>query len=223
MCSVDPRLARCQRQAVHGVSVSHQHLADHVRREEAVGGDAGIGLEAGGELGRVADLRRGSRRSCRRRGWRGTSRSSTASPSRARVERSPKADSSSGTGAVNSLDRLARVGDHDEALGRRGDDLLAQVGAAAALDQPAVRRHLVGAVDRDVEPLERVELLDRDPQLPRLPLGRDRGRDAPNPAQPAPRKRRKQDARPSSPFPARPPSRPRPAPRPPRRRAASRV
>ena len=63
----------------------------------------------------------------------------------------PKAKSSSGTGAVSDVDRLARVGDDDEALGRRGDDLLAQVGAAAALDQPAVGRHLVGAVDRDVE------------------------------------------------------------------------
>ena len=36
------------------------------------------------------------------------------------------------------------------------------MGAAAALDQPAVGGDLVGAVDRDVEPVEPVERLDRD-------------------------------------------------------------
>ena len=94
------------------------------------------------------------------------------------MEGRPKAKSSSGTGAGERVDRLAGVGDDDEAAGRCGDDLLAQVGAAAALDQPPLRGDLVGAVDRDVERLERAELLDRDPELPRLILGRDRGGDA---------------------------------------------
>ena len=47
--------------------------------------------------------------------------------------------------------RLAGVGDDDEAVGRRGDDLLPGVGAAAALDQPPVGSDLVRAVDRDVQ------------------------------------------------------------------------
>ena len=63
----------------------------------------------------------------------------------------PNANSSSGTGAVERRDGLVGGGDHDEARGRGGDDLLARVGAAAALDQPALRVDLVGTVDRDVE------------------------------------------------------------------------
>ena len=64
--------------------------------------------------------------------------------------------------------------------------------AAAALDQPAVGRHLVGAVDRDVEPPQAVEVLDRDPQLARLFLGRDRGGDAADAADAAAGDRRQQ-------------------------------
>ena len=70
-------------------------------------------------------------------------------------------------------------------VGRRGDDLLARVRAAAALDEPAGRVDLVGAVDRDVEAVERVEGLDGQPELARLVLGRGRGRDAAQPGQPA--------------------------------------
>ena len=50
---------------------------------------------------------------------------------------------------------------------RGRDDLLARVGAAAALDQPVVRGDLVGAVDRDVEAVEPVEGLHRDAELAR--------------------------------------------------------
>ena len=81
------------------------------------------------------------------------------------VAPSPNVSSSSGTGARDRVDGLGRVGDDDEALGGRGDDLLARVRAAAALDEPAVGRDLVGAVDRDVEPVEALERLDRDPEL----------------------------------------------------------
>ena len=49
------------------------------------------------------------------------------------------------------------------------------------ISQPS-GRHLVGAVDRDVEPLQLAELLDRDAQLARLFLGCDRGGDAADPA-----------------------------------------
>ena len=122
---------------------------------------------------------------------------------------------------AQGVDRLAGVGDDDEALGRRGDDLLAQVGGPAALDQPAVGGDLVGAVDRDVEPLQAVELLDRDPQLARLFLGRDRGGDAADAARRRGGRSPAAGGRPSSRSRARPSSRPRPAPRPPRPPAAS--
>ena len=89
-------------------------------------------------------------------------------------------------------DRLSGVGDHDEALGRGGDDLLAQLGAAAALDQPAVGGDLVCSIDRDVKSLQLAELLDPEAQLPGLALGRRRGRDAADLAQTAPRQRRQQ-------------------------------
>jgi hypothetical protein len=76
------------------------------------------------------------------------------------------------------VDDLVRRRDHDEPLGRRRDDLLARMRAAAALDQPALGVDLVGAVDRDVEPLELLERLDLDPQRARRDLGRDGGRHA---------------------------------------------
>src|SRR5262249_50980243 len=46
---------------------------------------------------------------------------------------------------------LAVVGDDDHAGGSGGHDLLAQQGAATALDEGEVRRDLVGAVDGQVE------------------------------------------------------------------------
>ncbi len=119
------------------------------------------------------------------------------------------------------VDRLARVGDDDEALGRRGDDLLAQVGAAAALDQPAVGGHLVGAVDRDVEAgrgcrSPRPEFPARAPVPRSRPRWRRSGcrraRDGRSPAA---------GGRPSNRCPDRPSSRSRPAPRRPLPRAAS--
>src|SRR5262249_33502633 len=74
----------------------------------------------------------------------------------------------------------------------RGDDLLAQVGRAAALDQPAVGPDLVGAVDRDVEPREAVEILDGDAEGAGLPLGRHRGGDTAEVLQAASGDRRQQ-------------------------------
>ena len=88
--------------------------------------------------------------------------------------------------------RLARVDDHHEALRGRGDDLLAQVGPATALDEPAVRGHLVGAVDRDVEALEALEGLDLDPQPAGRILGRRRGGYAADPGESAFGQRRQQ-------------------------------
>src|SRR5205823_707283 len=65
------------------------------------------------------------------------------------------------------LDELVGRGDDDEALRGGGDDLLARVRGAAALDQPAVGRDLVGAVDGDVEPGQALEGDDVQAELAR--------------------------------------------------------
>ena len=54
--SVSAKVRLAQRQTVHRVACPDQNLAHHIRGEEAVGGDPGVGLEAGGEGRRVADL-----------------------------------------------------------------------------------------------------------------------------------------------------------------------
>src|SRR4051794_1049391 len=127
----------------------------------------------------------------------------------------PKARSSSGTGGPSAATTLS-----DDAMttkrsappptnfsrrwappppltrpppGPRHADLLARVGAAAALHQPAVGSDLVGAVDRDVEPVELLEGLDAEPELARHPLRGGRRGDAAQP-QP-PRGERRQEVR----------------------------
>ncbi len=67
------------------------------------------------------------------------------------------------------VDRLVGGADDDEAVRGRRDHLLAHVRPAAALDDPAVGSDLVGAVDHDVEPLERLERLDRQRRAPARP------------------------------------------------------
>ena len=111
-----------------------------------------------------------------------SARSVAGEPEREQLERDRRPD---------RVDDLVASGDHDEAVGRRGDDLLARVRAAAALDEPAVGLDLVGAVDRDVEPVELLERLDREPERARRDLGRDRGRDAAD-VEPARGERRQQ-------------------------------
>ena len=74
-------------------------------------------------------------------------------------------------GRPEVVHRLVRGGDDDEAVGRGGDDLLPRVRGAAALDEPAVGGDLVGAVDREVEPVEGVEGLDREADRARPLLG----------------------------------------------------
>ena len=81
-----------------------------------------------------------------------------------------------------SLDELVRPHDHDEAVGRSGDCLLARVRGTATFDEPALRVDLVGSVDRDVEASRRAgtgERLDRQAQLACRALRRRRCRDAP--------------------------------------------
>ena len=76
------------------------------------------------------------------------------------------------------LYELVGGNDHDEALGREGDDLLASVGAAPSFDEPSRRVDLVRAVDRHVEAVEPVERLDQKAELPGLLFGGRRGGDA---------------------------------------------
>ena len=80
-----------------------------------------------------------------------------------------------------ALDELVRGDDHDEAVGRSGDRLLARVRGTASLHEPARGRDLVGAVDRDVEAGERfraAERLDVEAELASRLLGGRRRRDA---------------------------------------------
>ena len=127
------------------------------------------------------------------------------------------AESSSGIGGADPVHGLGRVDDDDEPVGGRGDDLLAGVRSAAALDQPAVRRDLVGAVDREIEAVEAVERLDLEAERTRRGFGLGGGRDAADPKL-ACGERREADGRRScrcrAPRPSRRrPARPRVAPR----------
>ena len=80
-----------------------------------------------------------------------------------RVAFQPNWTTSTGSGNVPSVcDQLALVGNHDHALRRRRDDLLAQQRAAAALDQAQLVVDLVGAVDGQVEIRLVVERRQRD-------------------------------------------------------------
>src|SRR5689334_21948118 len=72
--------------------------------------------------------------------------------------------------SVQRRDRLGGVGDNDEPVRGPGHDLLPGVRAAAALDQPAVRGDLVGAVDGDVEPVDARDVFDPQAQLTRRVL-----------------------------------------------------
>jgi hypothetical protein len=50
--------------------------------------------------------------------------------------------------------RLGRIRDDHKAVGGGRDQLLAGVGSAAALDQPAVGADLICSIDRDVESVD---------------------------------------------------------------------
>src|ERR1700761_3268427 len=165
--------------SLHVRATRDEYVADEGGREEALGGDPRIGLQARRQRRRIVEA-----------GAAVVGDQTTVGavrPSRAQGDVGAEAGEGGGEAegeelqrdrAGEALDRLRGVGDDDEALGRRGDDLLPQVGAAAALDQPAVRGDLVGAVDREVEPAEAVEVLDRDAERARLVFGRRRGRHA---------------------------------------------
>ena len=125
----------------------------------------------------------------------------------------------------HAVDELVGGDDHDEAVGGRSDELLPRVRAAAALHDPPVLCHLVGAVDRDVETRQRVgadERLDRQAGRARLRLGAGRcGHAAQRQAARGERRQQERDRRPRAR--ARPSCRPRRARLRPRRRAASRA
>ena len=95
---------------------------------------------------------------------------------------------------ADSLDELARVDDHDEAVGSSGDGLLTRVRSAASLDEPARGVDLIRTVDSDVEPRGSVDAgegLDAQAELARGRLRRGRRRHAAH-VEAATRERRKQ-------------------------------
>ena len=166
---IAPHIDSRQPGAVHGLtsrssepSGAPRSAALGVLEEEPVLDDAGHGLDGGGERGEVGpgreraveevvalvgDERRavGARCAGRRRRA-GRSR-------RARVPSQPKRTTSTGRRqrSPRCVDELARLG-HDHAARRRLDhELLAQQRAAAALEHGQLARHLVGAVEREVE------------------------------------------------------------------------
>ena len=100
-------------------------VGDVLRREQAVVDDAGLGVEAAGQLGRILDrpvqsaMTPPSGLGGPPRGTAGPSRRSVAAKAeREQLERDRRPD---------ALDPLLGRGDDDEAVGRRGDDLLARV------------------------------------------------------------------------------------------------
>ena len=158
-----------------------EDLADQLGREEPVIHDSGRRFQARGQRRRVADLPVVVRDQSAVRTRRHVAQHRVSEPAQRRghavgeqLERDRRRQ---------RLDQLVRRGDHDEALGGTRDDLLARVGSAAALHEPPGRIDLIGAVDRDVEPVEAVERLHRDAEPAGGLLGRGRGGDA---AQPEP-------------------------------------
>src|SRR3972149_6363556 len=69
------------------------------------------------------------------------------------------------------------AGGRAAAGGGGGDDLLARERVAATLDEPSVGGDLVGPVDGDVQAIEVVERLDREPERTRQLLRARRGGD----------------------------------------------
>ncbi len=145
------------------VAAADEHLSDEPRLEEAVPDDTGRRRQPRSERGGVVDVAVEVREHAavgRRGGVAHRDRRQRRS-----VARSPKARSSRGTGAPRCGHELRGVDDHHELVGCGGHDLLAGLRAACALHQPAAGRDLVGAVDRHVERVEAVELLDAQPEL----------------------------------------------------------
>src|SRR5690606_19518016 len=80
--------------------------------------------------------------------------------------------------AAERIDELARIGDDNHPVGGGGDDLFAQQGAAAALDEVHAGVDLVGAVDGEVEAVEGVEVGKGNAEGAGLPVGGLGGGDA---------------------------------------------
>src|SRR5439155_609501 len=72
---------------------------------------------------------------------------------------------------VQAFHELVRGHDDHEPVGGGGHDLLPGLGSVAPLDQPAVRRDLVRAVDGHVEPADLLERLHAEAQRPGGGLG----------------------------------------------------
>ena len=78
-------------------------------------------------------------------------------------------------GCPEPLDQFGIIDDDDEALGRLGDDLLAQVGAAAAFDEIERGIDFIGAVDGDIDARAFGQCRQWDAEFDGGPLGGERG------------------------------------------------
>ena len=104
----------------------------------------------------------------------------SAEPAKRRTE--PVLEQLERDGRRQPLDVLVGGEDRDEGVRRRSHRLLTRVSRSATLDEPPVRRDLVGPIDRDVqhgESLGPAERLDAHAELSRGVRGRRRRGDAP--------------------------------------------
>ncbi len=141
-------------------------MLDHTGHGGKAGGEPRRVVQRAGVVGDDAPV--GARRDVSQRRGRDVSKR-RFEPEREELERD---------GRRERLDGLARIRDHDEAVGGGGHDLLPRVGGASSLDDPAGRVDLIGTVDRDVELVELPERHDVQAELPSLLLGSHRRGDA---------------------------------------------
>ena len=155
-------------------------------------GHAGMLIESRGQLGRVAErtLVIGQHAAVGAGRRAGAQADVADRADRGRQAERPQFERHRGMQRRHEL--VGRDDDH-ETPRRHGDDLLAQLGPMTALDRPVVGRDLVGAVDRDIELVDGIERLHRQPELGRQ-LGRlGRGRHAAQTAQAPLGQRRQQE------------------------------
>ena len=167
-----------------------QHVGDERGREQPVVDHAGRRRQPGGERGRVVERAEvvGDRPAV------GAERHVAQlrrSPSARSVAGMPNASSSSGTGGPSASTTLS-----PEAITTKRSAAAATTFSRVCAPPPPLMTQLsgidlVGAVDRDVEPVELLERLDREPERAGGDLGGDRGGDAAQ-RQPAAGERRQQ-------------------------------
>src|SRR5271170_1213440 len=146
-----------------------QDRGHHLRREQAVLDDPGRAGQPDGQRRRIVHRPLVVRDHAAVRAERDIAQRGRGDPAHGGAQ--PEGQQLEGNRAVQGRNRLGGVHDDDEPVRGPGDDLLPRVGAAAPLDQPAVRGNLVRAVDGEVEPVDARNVLDPQAQLARRVLG----------------------------------------------------